>query len=56
MLFKLWYIKFGHIVQRGLSIGSIERKNIGILEAGGYFIKTRRAHSGIIKKDVNLRN
>lgn len=48
-------MKSGHIgiVQRGPPRGSTE-KNTGILEARGYFIKTRKAHSGTTKKNVNL--
>lgn len=51
-------MKFGHIgiVQRGLPRDSTEEKNTGILEARGYFIKTRKAPSGTTKKNINLRN
>lgn len=51
-------MKFGHIgiVQRGLPRGSKEEKNTGIIEARGYFIQTRKAHSGTTKKNINLRN
>lgn len=40
---------------RGLPTGSIkteqEKVNTGLLEAGGYFIKTWKAHSGATKKE-----
>lgn len=43
---------------RGLPTGSIkteqEKKNTGLLEAGGYFIKTWKAHSSTTKKECKF--
>lgn len=43
---------------RGQPTGSIkteqEKENTGLLEAGGYFIKTWKAHSGTTKKECKF--